>query len=118
MGDWEKMPAKVEDVDGKGATHGFDLDQLVGTDSLSKGVFGFRGKRSAVASEYNENSDIKRTKKSKNLKKTKKKGKKDKQTVNCEEDLDMFSSGNDVSMTEQYALFKSMWCKVLDVYTK
>jgi len=112
------MPAKVEDVDGKGATHGFDLDQLVGTDSLSKGVFGFRGKRSAVASEYNENSDIKRTKKSKNLKKTKKKGKKDKQTVNCEEDLDMFSSGNDVSMTEQYALFKSMWCKVLDVYTK
>ena len=32
----DKMPAKMEEDDDRGATGGFDLDQLVGTDSLSK----------------------------------------------------------------------------------
>jgi len=117
------MPAKMEEDDDRGATGGFDLDQLVGTDSLSKGVFGFRGKRPAV-SEKDERSEAttKRTKKGNSERKSKKRGRKDKgRGADGPEDLDMFiGSGNedDQPMREQYAVFKSQWAKVQDVYTQ
>ena len=88
-----------------------------------QGVFGFRGKRPAV-SEKDERSEAttKRTKKGNSERKSKKRGRKDKgRGADGPEDLDMFiGSGNedDQPMREQYAVFKSQWAKVQDVYTQ
>ena len=77
-----------------------------------QGVFGFRGKRTA---NYNDElSTSKRAKKGQKAKKAK--AKTEGNEVIDDLDLGMMCD-DDSGLSERYATFKTLWAKVLDVYT-
>ena len=77
-----------------------------------QGVFGFRGKRSVPYND--EKVTSKRAKKGPKNKKTKAKT----ESSEVIDDLDLgMMDDDDSGLSDRYATFKTLWAKVLDVYT-